>query len=483
MRTWSSEMVAVLRGSGRLAVIDGDRAIDGARLLAAAAGAVSWIESLGLPPEAPLPALVTTNIDTVALLLAGAATGHPLSPLGPRLTAAELGHPVRALGSDVLLYEPAFAATAAEIARTAGIRPVPITPWPEGGGVERLAVTDPESVCVNLHTAGTTGLPKRVPITQGVLWERRRLLAGLTGLGPGAVYATGSPVHHIGGLGTLLVALSVGATAVATRSFSLDWWRSLGPANVTHTLLVPSMIEMLLAADALHALPLRTLIYGASPIHPDTLRRVLAVLPETRLLNLFGQTEGSPLTCLTPEDHLEAARGRPELLTSVGRPVPGLRLRIDNPDAAGAGELLARAPHLSLTGPDGWLRTGDIGHRTKDGYVYLVGRTHDRIVRGGENIFPLEVEQVLESHHAVAAAGVVGVPDRRLGQTVAAFVVPARADRPPDAGELRRYVRERLAGFKVPEYWYVEASLPHSGAGKLLRRELQDLHRERTTEV
>jgi acyl-CoA synthetase (AMP-forming)/AMP-acid ligase II len=322
---------------------------------------------------------------------------------------------------------------------------------PAGADVGRLAAPDADSVAVYLHTGGTTGAPKRVPLTQRVLALRSAVLAGLTAMdGPDAVYATGSPIHHIGGLGNTLAALSAGAAVVATASFSPEWWRGLKAHGVTHALLVPSMIEMLLADDALDQVELRTLIYGASPIRPETLALILGTMPGVAMVNLFGQTEGSPITCLTPDDHALASAGRTELLESVGRPVPGLELRIDAPDATGAGEVLARGAHLSLPGPDGWLRTGDIGRLDAGGYLYLVGRTHDRIVRGGENVYPAEVERVLESHPGVAAAGVVGVPDERLGQTIAAFVIASDLGRPPDASGLRRYTRERLAGFKVP---------------------------------
>jgi acyl-CoA synthetase (AMP-forming)/AMP-acid ligase II len=477
MESWSAGVVAAYRGSDRPAVISAGRTVTGSSLLAAAAGAAGWFESLGLPDGMPLPALVTTNADALAMLLAGAAVGHPLAPLGPRLTAAELSGAVNGLGGQVLLHEPAFAGLAAELARLTGVRTVPVTGLPEGSDAGRLAVNDADSVAAYLHTGGTTGVPKRVPLTQRVLSHRSALLAGLTGMdGPDAVYATGSPIHHIGGLGNTLAALSAGAGVVATASFSADWWRSLRAHGVTHALLVPAMIEMLVAAGALDAVPLRTLIYGASPIRPETLSRVLRLLPGVRMVNLFGQTEGSPITCLTPADHALAVAGRPELLESVGRPVPGLDLRIDAPDETGAGEVLARAAHLSLPGQDGWLRTGDIGRQDAGGYLYLVGRTHDRIVRGGENVYPAEVEHVIETHPGVKAAGVVGVPDDRLGQVIAAFVVPSDTDNPPDAADLHRYTRERLAGFKVPAYWYPVGALPLSAAGKLLRRELASWH-------
>jgi acyl-CoA synthetase (AMP-forming)/AMP-acid ligase II len=482
MDSWSAGVVAAYRGSDRPAVISAGAMVTGSGLLAAAAGAASWFGSFGLPAGLPLPALVTTSADTLAMLLGGTAAGHPLAPLGPRLTAAELSAAVNGLGGQVLLHEPAFAGLAAELAGATGVRPIPVTPLPvpnqpESSDLGRLAAPDADSVAVYLHTGGTTGAPKRVPLTQRVLCQRSAVLAGLTGLdGPDSVYATGSPIHHIGGLGNTLAALSAGAAVVATASFSADWWRGLKAHGVTHALLVPSMIEMLLADQALDLVELRTLIYGASPIRPETLSRVLGLLPAVRMVNLFGQTEGSPITCLTPADHALASAGRPELLQSVGRPVPGLELRIDAPDAAGAGEVLARADHLSLPGPDGWLRTGDIGRLDADGYLYLVGRTHDRIVRGGENVYPAEVERVLESHPGVAAAGVVGVPDERLGQTIAAFVIASDASHPPDANGLRRYTRERLAGFKVPAFWYSVGSLPLSAAGKLLRRELASWH-------
>jgi acyl-CoA synthetase (AMP-forming)/AMP-acid ligase II len=477
MRSWSAGVVAAYRDSDRPAVISADRTVTGRGLLAAAAGAAGWFESFGLPSGAPLPALVTASADTLALLLAGAAAGHPLAPLGPRLTASELSGAVHGLDGPVLLYEPAFAGLAAELGQLKGVRPVRVPPLPDGSGVGALATPQADAVAAFLHTGGTTGAPKRVPLTQRVLANRSVVLAGLTGItDPDAVYATGSPVHHIGGLGNILAALSAGATVVAAASFSAGWWRGLRAHGVTHALLVPSMIEMLLSEGALDAVPLRALIYGASSIRPETLARVLGLLPGVRMVNLFGQTEGSPITCLTSDDHALAVAGRPELLRSVGRPVPGLGLRIDAPDETGAGEVLARAAHLSLPGPDGWLRTGDIGRQDAGGYLYLVGRAHDRIVRGGENVYPAEVEGVLESHPAVAAAGVTGVADERLGQTIAAFVVPSDASDPPDPAVLRRYARERLAGFKVPAYWYSVGSLPHSAAGKLLRRELAFWH-------
>ncbi len=459
----------------RPAVIDDSSAVSGRELIQKASRAVDLIAELAVPPNHAVPALLTTNSDSLALLLGGAVAGSPLAPLGPLLSADELAPAVRDTGSPVLLTESAFLATAHAVAEITGVRVVVVTALSVTASATPLASTPP-GPAFYLHTSGTTGTPKAVAFTQTVLEARAALLRELIAIGPGHCYATGSPIHHIGGLGNTLVALHAGATIVATQRFSIEWWRSLPPLGVTHCLLVPSMIEMLLAENLLDTVPLQTLIYGASPISPATLRRLLDALPEVSLVNLFGQTEGSPITCLSPQDHRRAAEGRTDLLRTVGHPVPGLRLRIDNPDESGTGELLAAAPHLSFHGTDGWLHTGDLGAVDAEGYVHLRGRRHDMVIRGGENVYPLEVENVLASHPGVAAAAVVGVPDSRLGEDLAAFIVSADPMRPPDHGDLRTFTRSRLAGFKVPAYWYDVFSLPLNHAGKVNRVALRGRH-------
>jgi acyl-CoA synthetase (AMP-forming)/AMP-acid ligase II len=316
-------------------------------------------------------------------------------------------------------------------------------------------------------------------LTDPVLDARAELLRRLIGIGPDDRYATGSPLHHIGGLGNVLVALTAGAAVICTSRFSFDWWRNLKQLGATHCLLVPTMIEMLLSAGLLDAVPLKTLIYGASPITVETLRRVLDVLPDVAMVSLYGQTEGSPITSLSPDDHRLAAVKNPEVLSTVGRPVSGLRLQLDEPDRDGIGEVFAAAAHLSTQTADGWLHTGDLGVVDADGYLRLCGRRHDMVVRGGENIYPLEVENVLSAHPGVAAVGVVGVPVTRLGETLAAFIVPTDLAHPPRPKELGSFVRVKLAGFKIPQYWYWVAELPLNSAGKVVRATLRASHLER----
>jgi acyl-CoA synthetase (AMP-forming)/AMP-acid ligase II len=469
--TWSEQVAAIHAGSSRLAVADTNGPVSGRELFGRARTAADFLTDLDGARGCAVPALVTTNADALALLLGGAVADRPLAPLGPRLTVAELATMVHDTGSRVLLTEPDFHDTAKAIGAATGARVITVPALP--ASAEPLPAPRGE-MAFYLHTSGTTGVPKRVPFTQSVMAARTQVLSGLAGFGPDDRYATGSPLHHLGGLGNITAALSAGSAVLPTTRFSIEWWRGLRALGATKCLLVPTMIEMLLTADLLDAVPLRTLLYGAAPMSPDTLRRVLTVLPDVALVNLFGQTEGSPITSLDSDDHRRAAAGATELLETVGRPVQGLRLRLDQSDGASAGEVLAAAPHLSVHGSDGWLHTGDLGSVDADGYLHLVGRRHDMVVRGGENVYPLEVENALASHPQVAAAGVVGVPDPRLGENLAAFLVPVDPGSPPDFDQLRAFTRARLAGFKVPAHWQIVSELPLTHNGKLNRLVLQE---------
>jgi acyl-CoA synthetase (AMP-forming)/AMP-acid ligase II len=474
--TWLERICAVHERSERAAVISEVGSVSGRELIGKAVTAADLLAELDVRSGQPIPALLTTNAHALALLFAGAAANRPLAPLGPRQTPTELAETVRRSDSSVLLAEAAFAETARQVADAVGIRAMTIPFLPVS---RRPLHPEPGPTAIYLHTAGTTGVPKRVPLSDRVLDARAALLRCLIGIGPDDRYATGSPLHHIGGLGNVLVALTAGAAVICTTKFSFDWWRNLKQLDATHCLLVPTMIEMLLCEGLLDTVPLKTLIYGASPITVDTLRRVLDVLPDVAMVSLYGQTEGSPITSLGPDDHRLAAVKDPDVLATVGRPVSGLRLQIDEPDRAGIGEVFAAAAHLSAQAADGWLHTGDLGVVDADGYLRLCGRLHDMVVRGGENIYPLEVENVLSAHSAVAAVGVVGVPETRLGETLAAFIVPTNLAHPPRPEELGAFASLKLAGFKIPQYWYAVAELPLNSAGKVIRATLRASHLER----
>jgi acyl-CoA synthetase (AMP-forming)/AMP-acid ligase II len=449
---------------------DGMESWTRAELASMTAGANDILDSSGVATGELVPALLSNRPMSVAVLLAGALSRRPLAPLAPRLTRRELLACVERLPGGVLLTEPEWLDMATDLAAATGKRVVVLAEPVHGSGALH-ARADPDGIAFVMHTSGTTGLPKQVWVKESALLRRAEVNGELLALAPGSRFATAALFHHVAAIGNIAAALANGAALVMFPAFSVPAWRAMEAAAPTHTVLVVSVIETLLGADALALPSLRVIGYGASPIHPDTLRRILTVLPEVDFVNLFGQTEGSPLTVLTADDHRLAVAGREELLKSVGRAAPGVEVRIHNPGEDGVGEIWARCAHSFVVDDDGWQRTGDMA-RLVDGYVYLVGRRGDKIIRGGENVFPLEVEQVLETHPAVAEAAVIGIPDARLGETIAGFVVPVHPETPPDTEELRAYCRERLAGFKVPVQWTFVDALPRNPNGKLVRRAL-----------
>ena len=460
------------------AVVSGSGTWTGRELMRRAAGAADLLDAVDAPRGRPVVALLSSTPNAFALSIGAAATDRALAPLGPKLTVSELAPIVANLDGDLIVAESGSADLARAVAERTGRRVALIDHIAASDRALQFEISPDRSAAI-LHTSGTTGLPKAVPYRQDRLAARTRVNAELVMLGPGTTYASASPFHHIAGIGMLFVALGSGATLLSLPRFDLDAWDGLAARGATHVLIVPTMVEMLLDAGRFHLPGLRVLQYGAASIHPRTLARALEAMPGVQFVNIFGQTEGSPITCLTATDHALAVAGRPELLASVGRAAPGVEVVIASPVDDGVGEVVARAVHLFKPDDDGWLRTGDLGHLDADGYLYLSGRRGDKIIRGGENVYPMEVEGVLALHPDVAEACVYGVVDRKWGEIVATTVVPAQAGTAIEFEALRTFVRERLAGFKVPVVWNQAGSLPRNAAGKVLRRELIAEHTQK----
>jgi acyl-CoA synthetase (AMP-forming)/AMP-acid ligase II len=471
--TWA-QMYARHAHADRPAVVSASRAWTFRELTRDATGWAGWLDSADLPPGRPVAVLLGSSPMAYALLLGGALTGRPLAPLGDRLTISELTACLSPLGAGALVADEEHAALGRELTARAGLA-CHVLPdaAPAGAGVLDLG-DDGDAIALVLHTSGTTGLPKPVRFRMDRLGLRARVYAGLLELRPDDVYSSSQQFHHLGGVGLLMVAMAVGAAVVppVTR-FSADSWAALGELGTTHATLAPAMIERLLEAGTIRLPRLRTITYGSSPIRPATAARLLAEHPSIGLLQGYSQTEGGPITVLTPEDHRRAAAHHPGLLGSVGRAVRDTEVIIHRPDRNGIGEVWARGGHLAAPARDGWLHTGDLGRLGADGYLYLSGRKGDMIIRGGENVYPEEVENRIASHPGIREAAVVGAPHEVLGEEVVAFIVPARPGGSPDAGELHRYVRAELAGFKVPARWHVVDELPRGALGKVLRRALR----------
>ena len=470
--TWSALFAAAVDRNLPAVVLD-DGTWTAGDLFALAGGAADWLDSIDARPGQPVAALIASRPHSFSLVLGALATNRPLAPLGPRLTHRELRACLEPLGASVLVADAEAAEHARALGTSIGLR-VEIVPNFEPTRREISLAADPLAPVAILHTSGTGGIPKPVVYRQDRLALRTLANGRIMKFGPGSLYSTASPFHHIAGLGMLFVALGSGAAVLPLARFTADAWGQLIERGVTHGLLVPSMIDQLLDEGRLEPGSLRCLQYGASQIHPNTLRRMFEALPGIDIVQIYGQTEGSPITCLTPEDHRRAAAGADELLSSAGRAAEGVELRIDSPDGRGIGEVWARGAHFFKPGDDGWLRTGDLGRLDDAGYLHLSGRKGDMIIRGGENVYPQEVEQVLATHPDVREAAVVGVADQRLGEKIRAFVVAADPTHPPDPDVLRQHARAALAGFKVPGEWRFVDELPRNAAGKILRAKLRE---------
>jgi acyl-CoA synthetase (AMP-forming)/AMP-acid ligase II len=228
----------------------------------------------------------------------------------------------------------------------------------------------------------------------------------------------------------------------------------------------------------------RRVIYAASPMSKGVLDRAMKALPNAQFTQLYGMTELSPVaTVLTPADHENPVRCR-----SAGRAAPHAEVRVVGPDDTAlprgqVGEIVVRGAHVMLgywNRPaetaealrGGWMHTGDGGYMDEAGYVYLADRIKDMIITGGENVYSIEVENVLCQHPAIATAAVIGVPDNTWGERVHAVVVPA-AGQMVTLDELAAFCKEQIAGYKTPRSLELVEALPLSAAGKVLKRELR----------
>jgi long-chain acyl-CoA synthetase len=259
--------------------------------------------------------------------------------------------------------------------------------------------------------------------------------------------------------------------------------------DVTTTVMVPTMIQMLLAHPDFKPERLRTLkvlTYGASPMPTQLLEHLLSLFPDLQIFQGYGMTENCGLlTCLGPHEHRQGG----DLLRSAGRPVIGSIVSIQDQEGrilptGETGEVCARAGNFMKeywNRPDqtaeafagGWYHTGDAGRMDERGYLYLVDRVKDMIVTGGENVYSAEVENAIASHPAVAQVAVIGIPSERWGEAVHAIIV-LRPNTTADEHELQEWSRERIAGYKVPKsIEFRTEALPLSGALKILKRELR----------
>jgi acyl-CoA synthetase (AMP-forming)/AMP-acid ligase II len=352
-----------------------------------------------------------------------------------------------------------------------------------------------------MYTSGTTGRPKGVPLRHNAFVsyvldnvdpaspeiEERNLLT--------------VPLYHVAGIQAMLAAIYGGRTLVLMRQFEVkEWMETIEREQATRAMLVPTMLKRViddLDFSKYNLTSLKVITYGAAAMPFEVISKAIKVMPWARFINAFGQTEtASTITTLGPEDHViegteeEKAKKVKRLTSSIGKPLPDVEVKIVDEEGKAlplleVGEILARGPRV-MTGywkdeqktsqvmtPDGWLRTGDMGWMDEEGYVYLAGRADDMIIRGGENISPEEVEEVLRSHPKVEEAAVIGISDPEWGQEPRALVVLKKGE-VATSEEMIEHCRSKLAGFKRPRSVVFIDALLRSAMGKVLRKKLRE---------
>jgi acyl-CoA synthetase (AMP-forming)/AMP-acid ligase II len=352
---------------------------------------------------------------------------------------------------------------------------------------------DPDDVAIVLFTSGTTSKPKAVELSHGNLTS---YITGTVEFGSAEADDAALicvPPYHIAGVNAAMSNLYAGRKMVYLTNFEArEWIRLVADEKVTTATVVPTMLDRIITAleqEPVELSSLHNLAYGGSKVGLPLVRKALDLLPHVGFVNAYGLTETtSTIAVLTPDDHREAHGNSDETvakrLGSVGKPVPGIEVQIRDDNgrvlAPGEpGELFVRGEQVSgrYTGigsvldDEGWFPTRDLATLDHGGYLFIGGRSDDTIIRGGENIAPSELEDVLVEHPHVQEVAVVGVEDSQWGQAIVAVVVPV-AGVDPDPEELREYVRKSLRGSRTPDRVVFRDQLPTNATGKLLRREI-----------
>ena len=465
---------------------------------------VNALRGAGLQPGDRFAYLSRNSADMAIAFLAASKSGCVALPLNWRLAPVEWQRIVEQAGAKLAIAQhdlaPAFDEARASTLEQCFIIDGGRAGWHDyrawlAQQPDRAAgtTTGDEMPLYQMYTSGTTGepkgavLPQRAVISNSIqslsVFEHRFCAADRT--------LICMPMFHAGAASFVIGTLVAGAEMVIHREFNPQALVDELASGITIVNLVPAMIQMALQVPGVASRDysrLHTMIYGASPIAADVLRRALEVF-RCQFYQGYGQTEASAcLTFLTHADHERALRDKPELLLSAGRPTAGTEIRIVDADgrdlpAGEVGEVLARGPQLmagywnkpqetAATLRDGWLHTGDAGRLDDEGYLYICDRVKDMIISGGENIYPREVENVLFAHPAVADAAVIGIPDDKYGETVLAVIVK-RAGQDVSAEQIVAHCRRSLGGYKVPRRVEFAAALPRNPSGKVLKKELR----------
>lgn len=442
------------------------------------------------------------NVPEWVILQYGAAlAGMVLVTANPALRAEELRYVLKQSRSVALIHVDAFRGTdmTAVAAQVAGeVREVfSLSRWGEvrgGNQTGELPKVDPRAPAQLQYTSGTTGQPKGALLHHMGLLTNASYVTARLELGDGVLISPMPLFHTAGSVMSVLGSMVSGATLVLPQFFDTEAvLAAIEREKATVLYGVPTMLIALLEHPKRGQYDLSSLRFansGGAPVPPELLRRVQAGLG-CDLLSVYGQTEASPIVCQTAQHDVPADKAE-----TAGRPLWNVEVRIADPVSGSAvpvgvgGEVQAKgyqtmlgyydmpdATNQAFT-QDGWLRTGDLGVMDERGYLRITGRLKDMIIRGGENIYPVEVEARLLEHPEVVDAAVFGLPDSHWGEVVCAALRFRTPENTPTATELREFCKQTLAPQKAPSRYFASRAFPLTGSGKVQKFRLIQQARE-----
>ena len=440
-----------------------------------------------------LATLLPNEPEYIELVYACAWLGVIAVPLNTRLSAIEIDHVLTDASPRGLIRHSSLPVPTVQLSWQLVLDKEPLDvrsdSYPD-------PIYDPQAVLALVYTSGTTGKPKGVVLTHANILANVDHVNYWMPYREGGVYLHAAPIFHIADFPFMFASPAFGTGQVTMPKFSpRNFCETVERERVSHTVLVPTMINLLTQFSELKMydlISLEQLGYGGSPMAPELIHHTREVLPNLKLVQVYGLSETGFLTGLRDHEHTE------DRLKSCGRPCLGIDVRVvdESGKEVGTGhpgELVARganvmrgywsnADETTRAFRDGLFRTGDVGYQDADGYVYILDRVKDMIVTGGENVYSGEVEAVIYEHPAVREAAVFGIPDPQWGELVMACVV-RKPGKTLSVDDLITHCRRSLANYKIPRrVEFSETELPKGGSGKILKKILRErfwAHQER----